>query len=377
MAFAFAGLAVSCSNDDNVSGKSETTGPFDLKVKVQVAPATRASGQAVNDKATSELNTVSLFLLKSTVASDKTPIPANLVVDREIVLNSAEIALLKKSQYIITDVEDDILSIAIVANGLNEAEIGEGTPLSSIEAIRMNGQFVNIQPTEANPGVSNSPMYAYSDAGFIEIEAGVGQNVKQASATLIAQVARIQVYGKINTDMEDFKLTRIFLDNFITTNNAEKPKFEVGQNIETALADLLAPYNKIFDYNAEGLKTFDTKTDGVYAYHIFPQESSEVAVDKDRNVKLVLEMNYADDRLSPIKYATLMLTSQKESGLEGMNMDGGTIYTIDLGTIAWDGKTPGGPLDPGDGTEKPNMGDNATVEVTIQEWNEVATIPAN
>lgn len=376
MAFAFAGLAVSCSNDDNISGKPEATGPFDLKLKIAQV-TTRSLDQNVAGGVVTPINTATLYLLKST--DNESLLPENLLVESTIELTQPEIDQLKKGHYIIQDIDDNIKSVALMINGIGTQAVPAGSGLSVVLEKRMDSQFPQIQPDEDNPGVSNSPLYGYSKKGFIVKDEGTGQNIREASVTVISQVARIQIFGEVKTEIEDLKITKIFLDNFIEDYNS-KEKFEVGQVVGEVLDAKLSAYSHIFDMNPAGLATLSNKeTDGVYAYHLYPQEFEENVIDKDRNVKLIIEMEYTSEGASVVQYSTLMLTKNEGTidnpNYVGLEIDGGNIYTIDLGIVAWDGDDSENGYKPGDGGEKPNMGDNATVVVEVQPWTEVPTVP--
>lgn len=374
MAFAFMGLAASCSNDDNIVGKPESTGTFDLKLKVKVAQTkqTRSIDPGVGVGESTPINDATLYLFENSDGSDNV-VAENLVLAREIVLSETDITNMKAGNYIINDIEDGILTVSLMVNSPVPANISEGTPFNDVLKMNMATNFVNIQPTSSQPAISNSPMYGYAAGGFVVVNEGEGQEQREASVTVIPEIARIQVFGEVNTNIPDFKITRIFLDNFIE-RNSDGTKFEVGQKVGEELTAVLLPYANIFDYNENGLEMFTDDKADVYAYHVFPQKSSTNVIEKDKNVKLVLEMFYDVEGTDKTQYATLMLATGDAGNLQGFDIVGGNIYNVDLGNIAWDGKTPGGPFDPEEnGDDKPNMGDNATVKVTIQEWNVVNT----
>ena len=381
MAFAFMGLAASCSNDDNIVGKPESTGTFDLKLKVQVAKVgslTRSIDTSVSNGAVTPINEATLYLFTGNEADPSTKLidTSTLTLAKEVVLTPDDIIKLKAGTYLIEDIDDSIVAVSLMVNSQNTVGINVSAPFSDVLASNMAVSFEKIQPTNEKKGISNSPMYGYSKNGFVVKNPEAGQDLREASVTVAPEIGRVQVYGEINTTIEGFKLTGIFLDNFITDNGPAKTKFEVGQNDGEALQALLLPYKNIFDFDANGLATFENDDAELYAYHIFPQKDDKLnAIEKDRNVKLILQMNYAVDGPAKTQYATLMLATMNEGSLEGFEMKGGEIYNVDLGQIAWDGKTPGEPFDPEEnGDDKPNMGENATVVVDIQPWNTVATI---
>lgn len=374
MAFAFMGLAASCSNDDNIVGKPESTGTFDLKLKVKVAQTqqTRSVDEGIGANVSTPINTATLYLFKNSDGSDNLVVE-NLVLASEIVLSETDISNMQAGNYIINDIEDGIVTVSLMVNSRVPSPMPASTPFNEVLEKNMSTTFIDIQPTTSKPGISDSPMYGYAADGFVVVNEGQGQQQREASVTVIPEIARIQVFGEVNTTINDFKITRIFLDNFIE-NNEDGTKLEVGQKIGNDLTAILQPYANVFDYNPDGLEMFENDKADVYAYHVFPQKSSEDVIDKDKNVKLVLEMLYAVEGTVKPQYATLMLATGEAGNLQGFDIKGGNIYNVDLGQIAWDGENPGEPFDPEEnGDDKPNMGDNATVNVTVQAWNVVNT----
>ena len=383
MAFSFIGLAASCSNDDDFTSPAPT-GPFDLKVKMQVAQ-TRSTGTAVNSGDVTDVNSVSMYLL----SGDLSAVNA-LVVNEIIDLSEADLSLFKAGNYVINNISDEIVSVAVVANALNSDDVvAVGDNIETISAKRFKANVNAIQGTVEYPDIQNSPLFGYNTEAF---KAGSnpghsqeGNVLREVTVDITAQIARIQLYGNVKTNPEtvsDFKITQIFLDNFIINNDGTGKKLQVGISTGEELASLLAPFN-FFDKNPEGLEMYATKKKGVYAYHIFPQKSdvSEI-VEKDRNVKLILEMSYTDlsaDGVSRVEYGTLTLNAVDKNNvlIPNLDLDGGSVYTINLSKIAWDGTDPDSPFGPGDGGNTPNAAESLNVIVQVTPWNEVETVPKN
>ena len=378
----------SCSNnDDQVPNNVSVNG--DIKLKVNLTALTRTADDAVKTGDETDVNTVDLYLLQGAGADQ------NVLSVRT--LDATAIGELQGAGHIITKINGNVTGVAIVANKKEDnATAAVGTKLSDLEATALVSGIVDIQPTAAKPGVSNSPLFGaattITDTGTTN--SATGNQLYQAKIELVPTISRVQVYGKVQTTAEDFKVTRIFVDNF-KKEGYQDPLFTVAKS--TDLDNLLTPYT-FFDKAAD--LQDKTKENGVYAYHIYPQEpDNTIEKPKDRGVKLIIEMQYKKGTETITEYGTFRLVTTKADDAntltnEDLAIEAAKVYTVDLGKIDWtgDGKyvDPSDPankdvpedekdqFDPGDGGDTPNADQkDLKIVVTVQTWEEVTVVPQN
>lgn len=400
MVSAFALGLASCSSDDAVESKS-TIVDGDLKLKIDILPvATRAADIPVNNGAASTINTIDVYLLSA----------AN-VHSSYTISNSDDIAKLTGSEgYTLQKVNGNIQSVAIVVNKNHTNDrIANNTPFNTptnnLKELALATNIANIQPDTQYKGVANAQMYGVAQI----IDSGnksdvTGNNIYSASIQLAPAIARVQVFGEVkhSSDIRDMKVTKIFLDNLYTdrANKDESDKFQVETSTGAELLTKLTNVG-IFDISDAGLDIFNQKSDGVYAYHIFPQVAVTAPKPKDANVKLIVELTYTTESstnpgtdVQVIEYATLRLAAAESENVVDsklLDIQEAKIYTMDLGKVDWtgDGKyvdptTPGvedkdkDEFKPGTGGETPNQDQkDLNILVQIQEWEEVTIIPQN
>lgn len=388
-----------CNNEE-----TQTPGPVsinggDLKLRIdlkEISKGTRTADDYVKTGDKSLVNTADLYLLEG--------VDANQKVLSAISLEAADVAKLTSDDgYIIEEINGNITGVAVVVNKKEgNALAAAGTPVSNLEDATLASEIVDIQPNTQNKGVSNAPMFGF--AGITDTEntnPATGNQLYQSSVTITPVIARIQVYGAVQTDAPDFKVTRIFVDNFKTKKpwaTTTDVLFTVGQS--TDLDNLLTPY-PFFD-EGEDLQDKD-KVNGVYAYHIYPQTpivpgAGETIKPKDRGVKLIIEMQYTKDGATVTEYGTFRLVT--ESGTpnvlndENLEIEAAKVYTVNLGKIDWtgdgtyvdpddpnNGNLPDEDKDkfvPGEGGSTPNSDErDLKVVVTVQEWTEIEVVPQN
>lgn len=396
LASAFVLGFASCSNSEIPSSKTQITdGDIKLKIDIASVGTSRVADDAVNNGQKSSIQKVDIYLLSpSAVQSSYTITGAD--IDK---LTSAD-------GYVLEKINGNVENVALVVNkGTDTDRLPAGTAISELKRLALAADLNQVQPTADNKGVKNAQMYGISqgisDSGAIN--SSTGNSLYVANINLYPAIARVQVYGNVKTSSEitNFKVTKIFLDNLYKNSGVltEEGKFQVETNVDPQLKTLLDGVG-IFDMNTEGLPMFAQKADGVYAYHIFPQEAIQTAKPKNANVKLLIEMQYdapdpenAGATKSFTEYATLRLAKGNGDVVDPatLNIEQAKIYTIDLGKIDWtgDGKyvDPSTPdvededkdkFNPGDGGETPNQDQkDLKILVTIQDWAEIDIIPQN
>lgn len=388
---ALAALAlVACNNDEIPADKPVSIDGGDLRIKIdlqEISKATKSADVNVENEALSTIQTCDLYLIAGNTIFSATT------------LNATEVNELTSNEgYLITKINGNITHVAIVANKkAGNATAGIGTNLSDLENVALKCGIADIQPSGTYQGIKNAPMYGSGEIKDAKtINDDTGNQLYKVEVKLTPVISRIQVYGQIqaNINVKDLKVTRIFLDNFEVAKPSEE-WFTVNQS--TNLNDLLKPY-PFFD-KATDLQDKD-RTNGVYAYHIFPQIAKKKVVgdkQKDRGLKLILELQYKKPNSSvpETDYATLRLATTKDNSnelnTEDLAIEAAKIYTVNLGKIDWTGDgeytdptTPGIPEDkkddfkPGDGGKTPNATQrDLKIIATVQEWVEIEIIPQN
>lgn len=399
MASAFALGLASCSNDDAVNNNS-TVVDGDLKLKIDILPvATRAADLPVDGGTASAINTIDVYLLSA----------AN-VHSSYTISNSDDIAKLTGPEgYTLQKVNGNIQNVAIVVNKnhTNDRVANNtpfNTPANNLKELALATNISNIQPSTQYKGIANAQMYGVAQIADTGDKSEItGNKIYKASIQLAPAIARVQVFGKVkhSSDIRDMKVTKIFLDNLYTdrANKDEADKFQVETSTGTELLTKLTGVG-IFDMSDTGLEIFTQKSEGVYAYHIFPQVAVEAPKPKDANVKLIVELTYTTESsttpgtdVEVIEYATLRLAAGTGNNVDPnvLDIQEAKIYTMDLGKVDWtgDGKyvdptTPGvedkdkDEFKPGTGGETPNQDQkDLNILVQIQNWEEVIIIPQN
>lgn len=387
-------LASCDSNEDSFKNNTHTAFEGDLRLKVDIASLTRAQDVVVAQNAKSNINTVDIYLL------DETKVYSSYNIDEQGLKD-----LTSEKGFILGKINGNISRVALIVNKNNsEDRIPSGTPNSEIKKIALKTKIKEIQPKEqeGHTGVANAQMFGESP--IIDSSAGIneltGNNVFTATVNLKPSIARIQVYGEIkhSSEISDFKVKKIFLDNLLTERGDSNSKLNVNTATGEALKSLLNQVG-IFDMSDNELTMFPSTANRAYAYHIFPQQADNTLTvkPKDKSVKLIIELEYKDaENVTTIEYATLRLakantTSPTVVDPSALNIEESEVYTMDLGVIDWtgDGKyvDPSKPdvedeekdeFKPGDGGTTPNANQRDLSIITeLQTWTDVAIIPQN
>ena len=404
VAFGFA--SCSSDSDNNLNPPASISG--DIKLSVDVSSiATRTEDIGVDDGAKSDINSVDVYLLEDGPATgNPQKVHSSLTITTD-----EEIDELIAGEYIIEKINGNITGLALVVNKVEGTErIADGTLETELKSKALVSVINDIQPTAKFQGVSNAHMYGFAETitKLGTTNSTTGNELYEAAVELVPTIARVQIFGEplFGKSIKNAKVTKIFLDHFNTDSNKDD-KFNVGKVVGDDLITALDPY-KFFDFNNEGLKLFENKTSGVYAYHLFPQETVSAEKPKDRGVKLILEFVYdivSTDgetvKSDVVEYATLRFATVKSGskpGKDKVSLDDADVaikeaqvYTLHLGVIDWTGdgefvhpETPGvedkdkDEYNPGDGGETPNADQkDLKVLVTIQDWTEVIIVPQN
>lgn len=391
---ALAALALFACNNDNIPvDETVSIKGGDLKIKVdllEISKSTKSADDYVQNHAKSSIQTADLYLLQGSGA-DQT-------INSVTSLDQAGIDSLVNKGYMITKINNDITGVAIVANKkAGNLVAAVGSKLSDLENVALACGIADIQPDLTNKGVKNAPMFGsdgISDTG--STNPNTGNKLYKAEVLIKPVISRVQVYGKIQNSekAQDLKVVRIFLDNFETAKPA-KTLFTVNQS--TNLDELLKPY-PFFDKGAD-LQDKVVKTDGVYAYHIFPQTPLDgIDKQKDRGIKLILQVEYKDINGKPrteyptLRLATTVAGDDNKLSDKALDIEAAYIYTVNLGKIDWTGngeyvdpelpenkdKEDKDDFEPGDGGDTPNVDQkDLKVIAIIQEWTEVDVVPSN
>lgn len=386
------GLSVAlfgCTHDDvattnpTPTPSDELNGTLELDVSVaQLGPAgkTRAVDSSVLDGAKTNLNMARILLLSNlghgfTVSEIKDLLPSYELGDIKRQFKSFEF----------TSYGDKISSVAITANMPTKFKPAIGISLDEVKKELLSTSFDVIQPglkSEDKDGVKNVPLY-----GVGSVKKITDRNYL-ATLTLKPQVARIQVYNTIAYKeelVEDVKITRLFLDNFIEHGSSANQKFSVGRKVGQELDNVLSKYKRIFEINDLGIPVYPKGGDKVYAYHVFPQKATNDLNPKNRGVRLILKIDYFDkvQKKNRSGYATLRLTKYaigKDLEEGAIDIDPALLYSIDLGVIDWDGngvyeENPD-KFEPGFIDETPNaIQQDLAVAVEVIPWQDAMVIP--
>lgn len=380
-------VMASCSKEDTIS----STDDKDINLHIRFdRQKTRSIDSSAPSNMLSNINSAHLMLLKNGKA----------VLVHEIQKDDLK-KLQENDGYTFQRAYSVVDGVFLLINKPDGVILNNNMSVEGMKSRAIQTTILDIQPAakEGYQNIKNGVMVgASSSFTLIKKKApadsdGPLRDTYKAEVSVKPSIARLEVSGEVLHDkdlIQDFKLRRIYLDNFIKDNSTENViKINVGTDPE--IDKYYVGLESMFNQNLSEFKKLDNQ---VYAFHLFPQEVTKPTGEenlKDVSVKLLLKVEYDqyDGKNNLVKekrveYPTLRFVVPKQGSdndldINSLSIKSGNLYKVDLGKIDWNGDGVFDDKDvfkPGDGGDTPNAkSKDVGIEIVITDWEEVVINP--